>query len=84
MEHDAFRYDFTIKELMYFLFNKKRCPKCNGKMMKSKEFESVKGAEFNIKTETFFVPSASVKHYIYVYTCQNCGSKFKLSKLSEL
>lgn len=24
----AFRYDFTMKELSYFLFSKKICPNC--------------------------------------------------------
>lgn len=41
MKHDAFRYDFTYKELIYFLFKKKRCPKCNCQLTKSKVYETV-------------------------------------------
>lgn len=83
MGHDAFRYDFTGKELAYFLFKKKICPKCKGKMTKSKGYETVEGSALNNKTEDFFVPSARVKHYLYFYTCQACGSEFTLSELSK-
>ena len=42
-KYQAFRYDFTMKELIYFLFGKKTCPKCNGKLNKSKSYEIVDG-----------------------------------------
>lgn len=83
MKHDAFRYDFTGKELAYFLFKKKECPKCNGKLIKSKGYETVEGSIFNTKTAAFFVPTAKVKHYLYIFTCKNCGTEFTLSELSK-
>lgn len=83
MEHDAFQYDFTFKELVYFLFKKKSCPKCGGQMIKSKGFETKIGSDLNSKANAFFVPNARVKHYLYYYTCQNCGSRFTLNELSE-
>ena len=30
----SFRYEFTMEELKYYLFNKKKCPKCQNKMIK--------------------------------------------------
>lgn len=83
MKHDAFRYDFTYKELIYFLFKKKRCPKCNCQLTKSKVYETVDGSAFNGKSEAFFIPHAKVKHYLYLFTCSNCGTQFTLSELSK-
>ncbi len=80
---DAFRYDFTMKELKYYLFNKKICPKCNHKMIKSKVYEIVNGSTFNSKSSAFFVPNSKVKHYYYLYKCSNCGVKYTLKELAE-
>lgn len=82
MKHNALRYDFTGKELIYFIFKKKICPKCGGIMIKSKGYETVKGAVFNGKTDPFFIQNAKVKHYRYFFTCQQCNSEFTLSELS--
>lgn len=84
MKHDAFRYDFTFKELIYFLFGKKVCPRCKGKMVKIKRYETVKGAEFNSKTEAFFIPNAKVKHYLYFFTCEKCGAEYSLNELIKM
>ena len=43
----SFRYEFTMKELYYFLFAKKNCPKCGNKMEKNKGYEMVDGSIFN-------------------------------------
>ena len=83
MAHDAFRYDFTGKELVYLLFRKKICPKCNCRMIKRKGYETVYGAAFNKKIDAFFTPNAKVKHYLYFFTCPNCGAQFTLSELSK-
>ena len=82
MKHDAISYDFTFKEFQYLLFEKKTCPKCNGNLIKRKDYETVRGSELNSKTEAFFVPSAKVKHYLYFFDCENCGSEFSLKELA--
>lgn len=46
----AFRYEFTLNELRYFLFAKKNCPKCGSKMRKSKGYEIVDGKIFNTQS----------------------------------
>lgn len=81
MEHDAFRYDFTFRELFYFLFRKKECPRCRKCMTRQKAFESVPGREFNSRSADSFRQNANVKHYYYVYNCTNCGVSYKLNEL---
>lgn len=44
---DAFRYEFNMRELFYFLFAKKICPKCGGILDKKKDYEIVKGTNFS-------------------------------------
>lgn len=81
MEHDAFRYDFTFREMLYLLFGSKKCPKCKGRMTRHKAFESVKGREFNSRSAAPFHQEANVKHYYYVYACTSCGASYKLEEL---
>lgn len=83
MVKDGFRYEFTPSELAYYLFKKKNCPHCGGKMEKKKDFEFVSGRELNRKTDPFYTSEARVKRYFYSYCCVKCGSTFKLSELSE-
>lgn len=83
MEHDGFRYDFTGKELSYFLFGKKVCPKCKGKLIKSKGYETVEGAKFNSRSSAFFVSNTNVKHYLYFYNCEKCNAEYTLSELAK-
>lgn len=78
-------YDFTIKELTYFLFKKKTCPKCGRLMEKKKCFEIVDGAKFNTNDVPLYIQgSSNVKHYFYVFTCKECGMEYKLSELVKL
>lgn len=83
MEHDAFRYDFTISELFFFLFKKKECPRCKKRMTRYKAFESVPGFEFNSRSAAPFRQDANVKHYYYVYKCTSCGASYKLKELVQ-
>lgn len=83
MKHDGFRYDFTGKELIYFLFRKKTCPKCNATMIRTKGFETVEGRYLNSSADPFFVPNAKVKHYQYYYNCQQCGASYALKELAK-
>lgn len=83
MSKGAFRYEFTPKELIYFLFKKKVCPRCGGKMNQSKDYDIVSGRELNRKADAFYFPGDQVKRYSFFYTCQKCGSRFELSELSQ-
>lgn len=80
----SFRYDFTMKELKYFLFNKKVCPKCNHKLSKSKGYELVDGSIFNTTSTPLYVQGRKeVKYYHYLFNCANCGSQYTLKELVQ-
>ena len=80
----AFRYDFTIKELCYYLFAKKSCPVCGSKMKKIKGYEIVDGAIFNeALTPLYIKGSKEVKYYQYLYECPKCNSQYKLKELAD-
>lgn len=81
MKHDAFRYDFTFREMFYFLFGRKVCPKCKGQMTRHKEFESVLGQEFNSRSVAPFHQKVNVKYYRYTYRCKGCGASYRLGEL---
>lgn len=83
MDHNAFRYDFTIGELAYFLFAKKRCLRCNCLMERHKTFETVPGSTFNTRHTAPFIANSRVKHYIYTYSCPACGATFTLQELAN-
>ncbi len=83
MKHQAFRYDFTGKELRYFLFGSKKCPRCGGTMTREKCYETVDGQVFNSGSDPFFIQNAKVKHFYYVYQCAQCGGAFKLQELAK-
>lgn len=80
----AFRYEFTGKELAYFLFGRKKCPKCGGRLEKEKCFEFVDGSVFKGDSVPLYIQAAhEVKLYYYMYHCQDCGSSFSLTELAE-
>ncbi len=83
MEHDAFQYEFTGKELVYFLFKKKTCPSCGGKLHKSKTYESVEGYKLNNAQEAFFISNAKVKCYRHIFLCPNCKVAYPISELAK-
>jgi hypothetical protein len=83
MEHQAFRYNFTISEFIYLLFKKKRCPKCGAIMEKKREYRSVEGRKINSKADPFFVSNAKVKDYYYSFYCQQCGSCYTIKELAK-
>lgn len=83
MEHDAFRYEFTGRELTYFLFKKKVCPRCGDKLSKVKDFKTVEGYTLNNKQEAFFIPNAKVKLYRYFFSCRNCKMLYPISELAK-
>lgn len=84
MKHTAFRYDFTFRELIYFLFAKKKCPHCGGKLDKHKDFETVDGGVFQSSSNPlFFIQDNKVKRYVYSYSCKNCGRLYSLRDLSK-
>lgn len=83
MKHQGFEYDFTPREAAYLLFRKKICPKCGNRLHKKKRYETLKGSELNSKADPIFVQNANVKHYLYFFTCQQCGAEYTLNELAK-
>lgn len=83
MKHDDLQYEFTIKELTYYLFKKKICPQCSGKMIKGKYYETVDGHALNNAHEAFFAANARVKRYHHIFTCPNCKAVYPISELAK-
>ena len=79
----SFRYDFTARELAYFLFRKKTCPHCGGRMEKEKCFDFVDGSEFTSDSVPLYIEGRQVKHYYYRYICHQCGADFLLTDLAK-
>ena len=83
MATKGFSYQFTPNELAYFLFKKKICPVCGGKMTRNKTSEMVTGADVNSKSKPFFYPNAEVEKYEFSYICTRCNREFPLSELTK-
>ena len=83
MSIQSFRYDFAAKELAYFLFKKKTCPKCGEQMKKDKCCETIDGSVYNTNSVPLYIQGRQVKHYFYRFTCQECGAEFTLTELSK-
>lgn len=83
MAIQSFTYDFTAKELTYFIFKKKKCPKCGCQLKKHKCCEIVDGSIFDTNSVPLYIQGSQVKRYFYSYTCIGCGTEFTLSELSK-
>lgn len=83
VSNGAFRYEFTGKELVYFLFKKKMCPHCGGKLSKTKNYETVEGRKLNNTQEAFFVSNARVRRYQHLFSCPSCKTVYPISELAK-
>ena len=81
MENKGFRYSFTLPELRFFLFSKKKCPKCGCKLSKKKSFEIRKDLFHEDSVDPFFKPDSNVKYYSYIFYCEKCEFQSTLSEL---
>lgn len=75
----------TMRDLKYLLFSKKICPKCGGKLEKSKVCEIRMGHECGVKfvKSTILNDDMEFKYYKYVFTCEKCSSQFPLKDLTK-
>lgn len=83
MGHKGISYEFSMRELGYLLFKKKKCPRCGGSLEKKKIYETKLGKELNSKADAIFIPNAKIKQYQYIFCCRECGSEFTLEELSR-
>ena len=81
----GFVYKLTMREMAYLLFKKKICPKCRGKMQRTKEYEITSDFKYTNMSPTSYdsILPRSVKKYTFHYICQKCKSKFLLAELAK-
>jgi len=82
MQNKGFRYSFTLPELGFFLFGKKKCPQCGCKLVKKKDFE-IRTDLFYKEGDSIFHPDSEVKVYSYSYHCEKCDFQSTLSDLAR-
>jgi len=81
-------YSFTYKEMFYFLFRKKHCPKCQSVMEKHKNYtittksSDLPTGHYGGYSESAFSTGGPVKAYKYFFTCNNCKSEYTLKELA--
>ena len=78
-------YSFTFKEMFYFLFKKKQCPKCHGMMGKHKEYTvttDVSRSPGGYEGSMSYGFGGPVKAYKYFFTCTYCKSQYTLNELA--
>lgn len=81
-------YSVPLSELFFKLFKSKRCPTCRCKLVHSRPYVVKTGEEVQLgnrvhHNEVVFASNAPVKVYYDLYTCQSCGSTYKLSDLMK-
>lgn len=74
---------FGMDELKYYLFNKKRCRICGGKMKKIKEEEYKGIEEFNGLYDIGGRRMVEMYETIIYYYCEKCNRKLSLEDLAE-
>ncbi len=83
MKTKGFTYQFSAKELKYFLFGKKVCPRCGTWLVKQKCAEMVDGQTLASASTPLYIQGREVKRYFYRYHCNNCGAEYELSQLAN-
>ena len=77
MERKGVRMVFKPKEFKYFLFNKKSCPYCGGKLKRIVKKEYV-GVDFTAMTAPL-----DMYEFRNFYCCNICNREYSLAELAE-
>ena len=81
-KHTALCYSFTPRQLKYFLFGKKTCPRCGGALRRHKGYTTLHGTMPHSHDKPIRVDTSWVKLYRYHYICDACGAAFSLEELA--
>lgn len=81
-KHTAFCYSFTPREMWYFLFGKKICPRCGGVLCREKGYVTLHGEMPHSRDKPNRIDASRVKCYRYRYACYACGAVFPLGELA--
>ena len=83
MKTKGFTYQFSAKELKFFLFGKKLCPKCGASLIQEKCAEMADGQTLASASTPLYIQGREVKRYFYRYHCKNCDAEYELSQLAN-
>ncbi|MTI69886.1 MAG: hypothetical protein FH751_06510 [Firmicutes bacterium] len=76
-------YSFTIKELLNYIFKKKKCPNCDSEELSKYTHKKYKGLEDFIMNGVKFKTKAKTYEGIIIYECKNCKRKYTLEGLDK-
>ena len=83
MKNKAVRYEFTPEEMRFFIFGKKICPKCSGKLTQHKGFD-VENRSGRFGASRTAWASMETKIHRYTYSCNVCAATFTLAELAAI
>ena len=81
MSSQGVHWEFSIPEMKYLLFGRKKCPVCGAPLVKKKNEEIVSGRDVNNPKDPMFFPGAKVRHFSYTFICESCKREFLLKEL---
>ena len=77
----SYEIEFSTKELVYFLFRRKKCPICKQKLERTKKTTPEENEVSSLELGKKYVgPSNKVELY---YSCGECNKLFTLTDLSN-
>ena len=81
----AYSFSFTPKELFYKLFKRKRCPKCNGKLVEvhEKEFKGIEKNTRSARMHSHYADEHEVYKVDILYKCTDCHCVYTIEELSK-
>ena len=75
---NVYEYDVGFIGILFWLFNKKTCPKCLGKVKRKRE---IKLMQKRTNKGAFGTPAEyKVKHN---FVCEDCGKEFTFNQVRE-
>ncbi len=83
IKQKSFQYEVVLKELRWYLFGRKICPSCRGKLVRYKPDEAKIEAASKSTAQEVSVPNAPVKLLQYHYMCQSCRNQYTLEQLAQ-
>lgn len=77
----SYGVELTGKEILYFFFKKKVCPKCGEKMRKEKQVESLGEGVDSVELGKFYIGE---RHEVTLsYRCVKCNKVYSIGELTK-
>lgn len=77
----SYEIELSMRELKFLLFKKKRCPKCDRKMKRTKKSEIIGNGLYSMNLGEFFYGE---QHMVKIlYCCYNCKTIYSIEDLAK-